>query len=143
LPIFCPSCKSISASKNYVFGGTFFHCWDNQESCPVCNTFGARLSEGLFNLAGEIAAVVTAPDITHAMLKAINATAAQVIENKITPEEGIAQAEIVSPKLASLVKKALGWGAAGLGYLLIAFELYMLSQQNAMRALRDPEVWGG
>src|SRR5580700_4480252 len=68
LPAFCPSCKSIFPSKNYNFGGRFFTVWGNEETCPECGFEHAKLSEGIFDLASEAVKVLSAPDITHAML---------------------------------------------------------------------------
>ncbi len=111
LPLFCPSCKVISASQNYVFGGTFWELWDNEEECPSCHKPGAQLAQGIFNLASEVAQVISAPDFTHAMLQAIFDVSARVHSGELSPEEAIALVERTSPSLSKIWKRALGVGA--------------------------------
>jgi hypothetical protein len=78
LPAFCPSCKSIFPSRNYNLGGAYFNAWDNEETCPECGFENAKLAEGIFDLASEAVKVLSAPNITHAMLLALRNACAQI-----------------------------------------------------------------
>jgi hypothetical protein len=66
-----------------------------------CGVFGARLSEGLFNLAGEVAQAIAAPDLTYTMLQTIAGVSRDLIAGAITPQAAIAKAERISPGFAS------------------------------------------
>lgn len=116
LPIFCPECKSISTSNNYVFGGMFFLCWDNKEACPICGHEGALLSEGLFNLAGDIAQALSAPDMTHAMFAAIADVANRIVTGATPSEAAVAEIEKISPELSSVLKRAAEFCKSALIY---------------------------
>lgn len=116
LPLFCPSCKQITASQNYVFGGVFWELWDNEEECPACHNPGAKLAEGIFDLAKEVAQIISAPDVTHAMLQAIADVSARVRSGELGPEEAIADVERTSPALSKIWKRALAVG----GFLFTA-----------------------
>jgi hypothetical protein len=110
LLVFCPNCKSIFPSKNYNFSGTYFNNWDNEEPCPECLFEHAKLSEGIFNLAGETIRVLSAPDMTFATLAALKDIAADVIAGKIEPETAAAKVEQISQAAARFWRKALKHG---------------------------------
>lgn len=114
LPVLCPSCKSIFASRNYNFGGAYFNAWDNEETCAECGSEHARLSEGLFDLAGETVRVLNAPDITYAMLKAISGIAEAVAEGKIPVESAIAKYSTINPGIGRLARMAMKYGHSAL-----------------------------
>lgn len=37
LPVFCPQCKLIFSSQNYIFGGQFWLLSGNREQCTACD----------------------------------------------------------------------------------------------------------
>jgi hypothetical protein len=117
LPIYCQTCEAISASKNFVFGGPYFTCWDNEEICPNCLTFGARLSQGLFDLVGEVAEALTAPEVTYTMLAAIADISRGVVSGSIPSEQIADEIESIYPRLGKAIRKAgqIVVTAAGLG----------------------------
>jgi hypothetical protein len=146
LPVFCSTCKTIFPSKNYVFGGTYFYSWNNEETCPNCGALDAKLSEGLFNLAGEVAEIIYAPDITHAMLKALVAVADEVGKGAVSPDAAIATVELINPRIASFLKRArsislgtfmfalsaldIGAKLAGIGALAVGVDMLILQKQS-------------
>jgi hypothetical protein len=124
LPAFCPSCKSIFPSKNYNFGGRFFTVWGNEETCPECGFEHAKLSEGIFDLASEAVKVLSAPDITHAMLAALRKASDKVVAGKIEPENAAAELDIVSQKLGMVFRKAFMFGKPAITFLLAIVGAY-------------------
>ncbi len=68
LPLMCPNCQTVSASKNYVFGGMYWTLWNNNEECPQCGYPSAKLAEGFFDLSNELAKIISAPDLTHDLI---------------------------------------------------------------------------
>ena len=60
LPAFCPRCKSVFPSRNYVTGSPRFHSRDNDETCPSCGFGRAKLSDGLFDLSRDVIRVLAA-----------------------------------------------------------------------------------
>lgn len=110
LPIFCPSCNEVHASRNYVFGGQFYNLWNNLDTCPKCGSEKAQLSEGTFKLLEEAAEIISAPAMTHAMFQAMIAISRSLDSGEITTEEAIQKVAEVNEPLADFVKK---WGPLG------------------------------
>lgn len=109
LPVFCPSCKTVFASQNYVFGGRFYELWGNEEQCPHCGFQHAKLSEGTFTLIKDIAEVITAPDMTHTMLLALQGVVDSVVAGETTPLQAQQAAVAVAPSLQAVVAKHRDW----------------------------------
>ena len=107
-----------------MFGGLYFHCWNNEETCPECGVFGARLSEGLFNLAGEVAVALNAPDLTHAMLKSIAATAGELRAGSITPEDAAVKIQKVDPRFEGIFRKAIKIGLSAVAFVATIAGIY-------------------
>lgn len=141
LPAFCPQCKQIFASKNYVFGGQFYSLWDNSEECPSCG-HEAKLSEGTFNLSAEMVKVISAPDLTYAMLRAISEISEDLLMAKITTSEAIKLAEQAAPSYAKILKAAISHGAAVVVFLAAAATIaaYPLLQEQTRIAREGLEV---
>lgn len=118
LPVFCPNCKAIFPSRNYKFGGRFFESWDNEEPCPECRFEHAKLSEGLFDLSKEAVRVLSAPDITFAMLAAIEKVATDVRTGVATPEQAAEKLDQISAPVGDLWRRALAVGATTIGLLV-------------------------
>ena len=114
LPVFCGTCKAVFPSGRYPYAGAYFTSWDNEETCPVCGNEHARVSEGIFDLTGEVARIISAPDFTHAMMSRVLEIAAAANANVLSPEQAIEEAERVSPPLASALRRALSIGGATL-----------------------------
>lgn len=118
LPVFCPNCKGVFASRHYNFGGAYFNLLGNEEPCPNCGYEHAVLSEGVFNLTSEVVHVLSAPDMTYVMLQSLNAVAADVIAGRIEIGTAIERIETISPSLGEVAKKSLSISARVAGWLL-------------------------
>jgi hypothetical protein len=110
LPVFCGNCKTIFPSRNHTFSGQYFELWDNEEPCPGCGFEHAKLSEGIFNLAEDTVEVLSAPDITHAMLAATQFISDKVIAGEIAGEDAVVEYEAVTPKIGEVAKRAWSFG---------------------------------
>jgi hypothetical protein len=106
LPALCPSCNVVFASQNYVFAGRYWSLWDNEEQCPECGFEHAKVSEGIFNLIGDLAKVISAPDVTLLMLKQINEIVKEVSEKKLEPEAAALKITSVNSALGTLWHQA-------------------------------------
>jgi hypothetical protein len=137
LPVFCSSCKTVFPSKNYVFGGAYFHSWNNTESCPHCGAPDAKLSEGLFDLTSEVARILSAPDITYAMMRALVETADEVSLGKVTPDEAISKFRLISPRIGELMTKARKYGPAAV--VLISLAIAAAGAYYGMRSANMAE----
>jgi hypothetical protein len=131
LPVFCPQCKAIFPSRNYVFAGCYFNSWGSEEQCIECGFDHARLSDGIFDLTGEVMRIVSAPDITHAMLRAIKGVAEQLAEGRLEPVGAASRLNRISPKLAKLLRRSLKFG-----YGTVCFGLLVLSAYYAREQVR-------
>lgn len=124
LPAFCPNCKTVFPSRNYNFGSSRFYSRDNEETCSECRFEHAKLSDGLFDLAGNAVRALDAPDITHAMLAAINRIASAAVSEKLTPEQTIKDIEKVKPPIANYLRTALTlFGPTGMAYVAAALSV--------------------
>ena len=112
LPAYCPECKHVFASRNYVFSGTYFYCWGNKEPCINCGSEDALLSEGYFNVAKEAIEVLRAPEITHEMVRRLTALGQEALSGRLRPEEIIQAAEAIHPVLGGFTAKLLAIGSA-------------------------------
>ncbi|MGO9133973.1 MAG: hypothetical protein ACLP8A_07995 [Methylovirgula sp.] len=150
LPAFCPECKVIFSSRNYNFGGAFFNAWDNEETCPKCGNEHAKLSEGTFNLSKEAVEILTAPDMTHAMLEAIANVANEVLRcDVVDAESTISLFELISPRVAAFLRSALklgqttftyAVGAAGIASYILMNEQTNLAREQTSLAREQTEI---
>ena len=116
-----------------------FQCWDNEEACPECGFNGARFSEGLFNLAGEVAAAIDAPDLTHAILKSIAVVAEELYAGNITPEGAATRIRNVSPKFAVIFRNAMRFGLTAVVFVSAAAGIYSASGACCLKSIRRGE----
>lgn len=126
LPSFCPDCNSVFPSANYVFGGAYFRSWGNTEQCPHCGRSNAYLSEGVFDLSRDVVRVISAPDMTHAMLQALVALAEESINAEVAPDDIARRLEAISPNLGVLAKKALKIGFGVVTFVSAIAGIYSL-----------------
>jgi hypothetical protein len=104
LPAYCPECKHVFASQNYVFAGPFFYCWGNTEECIVCGYEHAELSKGVFDLSHETVEILRAPEITHQMLRRLLQLGKEVTAGRLTSDELINAANDIHPRLGERLK---------------------------------------
>lgn len=138
LPIFCPSCKTVSFSRKYNFEGCYFYSFGNTETCPSCGQ-QAELSEGVFNLTGDVLEIVSAPNVTHAMHAALRSILEAIDDGALTPEAAIDEVAKVSPPLAASLKAALAVGATVLGLMFAGLSCYYAGVQ-ARNAQAQTEI---
>ena len=122
LPVFCSSCKTIFPSRNYIFGGMYFNCWDNEEQCPECGDELAKLSEGVFDLTKATIQILSAPDITYAIILALRDLLNDIETGNIDPEQVVKRANALNPAIGALLTKYLrfGYGAIMLVATVVA-----------------------
>ena len=112
LPVFCGKCKSIFPSKNYVFAGTYFYSWDNEETCPACGFERAKLSEGLFDLTSEAVRILSAPNITYELVIALREALQDIRSGQKTFDNAARWLDALSVDLGSLLRKARKYGTS-------------------------------
>ncbi|MDX0997063.1 hypothetical protein GOL26_19225 [Sinorhizobium medicae] len=118
LPSYCPKCEHVFASQNYRLTGAFFNLWGNQDTCVNCGYEEARLSEGHFKILGDAVEILRAPDITREMVNRLAQLGREVASGRLKPEEAVAAATAIHPKLGQAARLLL---AAGTGaYLMYA-----------------------
>lgn len=116
LPSFCPECRNIFPSRNYVFAGPYFYCWGNTEECIVCGYEKAELSKGVFDLTKETVEILRAPDITREMLERLTALGRDAVSGKLRPEELVEAAKQIHPSLGATLLKWLGYPLMGVSF---------------------------
>jgi hypothetical protein len=129
LPAFCPRCKSVFPSKSYNFGSSYVYARDNEEVCPVCESEHAKLSDGLFDLSREAVAVLTAPEMTFAMLSAIKDVADQLSDRRVNEADAVRRLRQVSPTFGAIAGRALQIGTAALTLMVAMAALYVSYEQ--------------
>lgn len=138
LPLYCQSCKSVSASQKHTFEKCYFNSFGVMETCPRCGA-DAELAEGVFDLTGDALQIISAPDFTHVMHAALQAIIADVERGAIKPEEAIAKAGLISPALAATLKKGAVMGAAVLTLLIAAMSCHYTRVQ-AINSTAQTEI---
>lgn len=142
LPVYCANCDTIFPSNNYLYAGSYFNSWDNEEPCPECGNEHAKVSEGVFDLSGEYIKVISAPEFTHDLIRAIGGIAQDYLDHNLTPDEAVSRFEAVSPKFGDLAKKAFKMGMAALTFiaLLATIDTYRLTREQASLAREQTAI---
>ncbi|WP_157182202.1 hypothetical protein [Methylobacterium sp. WSM2598] len=126
LPAQCPNCKAVFPSRNYDIATPRFFSRDNEESCPECKKYGAKVADGLFDLTSDAVKILEAPDITYAMVAALARIAEDVSANRITPQQAVEKLAYVDPRIGSIAKKVVGFGGSAIEFLTFAIGLAAL-----------------
>ncbi|QEN86889.1 hypothetical protein FZC33_11365 [Labrys sp. KNU-23] len=124
LPAFCALCGTLFPTRNYVLAGRYLDIQNNTEPCPSCGDPSAKLSDGIYDLAGQVARILGAPDITVDRLKAIGLIIEDVRQGLISPADVSATIEQHSPELSDLWKWAIANGVGIVSLLVAAIALW-------------------
>jgi hypothetical protein len=117
LPSFCPNCKTIFPSRNYIFAGAYFNSWDNEDVCVECGFGHAKLIEGIFSIAAEAIAIISAPDFSHVLLQSLERIAVDALAPKADPSKILKRIGEVHPKLQALANRAKQYGVSAVTFL--------------------------
>ncbi len=123
LPSQCPHCKTIFPSRNFDFGTARFLAKNNVETCRECKRDGAKLADGLFDLTGEAARIISGSNLTHAMLAAINEAAKDHANDSIDDDEFIHRLENIDFGLGEIARKISSGGSNALAWFGIALTI--------------------
>jgi hypothetical protein len=129
LPSFCPNCKTVFASANYKFSGPYFWLWGNEDTCPECGYEHAKLAEGIFDLTTEAVKVLTAPDMTHAMLRSIGSIMESLLSGAMTERDATSELEAISQPVANLLAVAGQHGPTAAMYVTLVIAVITLMYQ--------------
>ncbi len=135
LPAFCPLCKTVFSSRNYVFAGQYWQFWGNEEPCIKCGHEHALLSEGVFDLTRDAVRVLSAPDITHAMLQSLAEALKDAQSDTLTPDQTIRRAESIVPGIGAIL--VTGLSSTSFGNLIMALAL-IVAIWAALKAPTQP-----
>ncbi|MCZ6796741.1 MAG: hypothetical protein O7D36_02195 [Gammaproteobacteria bacterium] len=98
----------------------------DKETCPFCGNW-TDIGDGVFDIADNVISVVSAPNITLNMLKALETVAKQAYRENLTPDEAIEAANAISPDFKNLLKSIPlinGFFKVGLLFILHAINRY-------------------
>ena len=138
LPVYCPDCRGVFLSRCYNVAGTNVRLWNNTEPCIFCGSRRAHLSEGVFNIVGDVVEILVAPQATLAAFQRLAAVANDVSAGKISTEEGIKRAEAITPGLGAVMSKWIAANLLGLAALIL--QGYQLMDAKADDAERDAQI---
>lgn len=130
LPAQCPNCKSIFPSRHYNVAVPLFLSKNNKESCPVCGSPDANLAEGVFNLVGEVVAVIDAEGLSLEILRSMGAVAAGAISGATRIDAALEMIGEISPSVAVVLRQ-------GLARKMIAGVLFVLGAMAAYNMAHD------
>lgn len=127
-PAYCPSCGAIFQSKLTGISGVVTNLLlsGDKETCPFCGNW-TDIGDGVFDIADNVISVVSAPNITLNMLKALETVAKQAYRENLTPDEAIEAANAISPDFRILLKSIPlinGFFKVGLLFILHAINRY-------------------
>jgi hypothetical protein len=117
IPAFCPSCGALFPSRamGMMFGGGHVKgvtLRGNVETCPHCGGL-ANIADGVFDIAGDVITVVSAPRITMEMLAAFRLAVQKAYTEKKPPETLAKEVEKIDPAFGDVIRKS------GNNYLLV------------------------
>jgi hypothetical protein len=128
-PALCPRCGSIFPSSIPMVPGRMV-LEGNVENCPVCRYPYAAISEGIFRITNEAIQIVSAPDVTRAMLDALHQITKQAVDGLLPKEQAIERAAAVSPPYARLLEQMLGIGLPAAALLVAIVSVYLQAAGN-------------
>lgn len=107
IPALCPSCGALFASRAFNVSGNVKNLTlsSNKETCPFCGGL-ADIADGVFDVAGNVLSVVSAPSITKQMLAAFSAAVKKAYEEKKPPEELAKEVEKIDPSFGEIIRKS-------------------------------------
>lgn len=107
IPALCSSCGALFASRTISIGGNVENLTlsGNKETCPYCGG-SANLADGVFDVAGNILSVVSAPNVTKQMLAAFATAVKKAYEERKPLEELAKEVEKIDPTFGEIIRKA-------------------------------------
>ena len=143
LPAYCSNCSSVFPFKGiHVSGpGTVqLSMWNNTVNCPVCGNPKAVISEGIFNVTNETIEIVSAPEITRAMLAALKKISEQAATAEISEEQALKQARAISPRYAGVLEKAFKFGLPTVALLATIINGYITYEGQKASAISSEKL---
>ncbi len=109
IPASCPSCGALFASRAFAISGSIKNLTliGNKETCPFCGGW-ANIADGVFDVAGNVLSVVSAPNITKQMLAAFSAAVTKAYEEKKPAEELAKEVEKIDPAFGDVIRRSGG-----------------------------------
>jgi hypothetical protein len=133
-PALCPKCQTIfPVTLPFIHPNAKIDTLilnRNVANCPNCGYEEARISDGVFKVAGDTIEIISAPDITVAMLKAFAEIARRTAAGEINPTEAVAEANAISPKLGFLLGTGLANGLSVAALLSSLVTMYLAYSGN-------------
>ena len=107
IPALCSSCGALFASRAFNISGNVKNLTlsGNKETCPFCGGW-ANIADGVFDVAGNVLSIVSAPNITKQMLGAFGAAVKKAYEVKKPPEELAKEVEKIDPSFGEIIRKS-------------------------------------
>lgn len=105
IPAHCPSCGAVFQSRILSISGNVKNLTlsGNKETCPFCSST-ANTAEGVFDLAGDVLSIISAPQITQQMLHKLNQLVAESYDEKADPEVLAQKAIQINPTFGNLIR---------------------------------------
>lgn len=107
VPALCPSCGGISEIRlPFAMGpGTRVHLAGNMTNCPYCGSI-AQVADGVFEIAAGAIKIISAPDITSAMLTNFGQLISATYQGKASTDNLEESARIIDLRLGAAVQLA-------------------------------------
>ncbi|WP_422074072.1 hypothetical protein [Tranquillimonas rosea] len=136
VPCHCKSCDSIFPSKSFDVARARFYLYNNSEVCPICETPGAEVSIGLYDLAEEMVTLLSGPSSSRKLLKEFEGIATSALRGRIDAEDAIKDISSRSPEAGSIYDRAEAFGKAAFGVLLV-IQTQIILYEDTMAGLRS------
>jgi hypothetical protein len=127
LPVFCPNCGAVFASRAFHFeDATNVTLVGNKESCPNCGAM-AEIPDGVFNFVGDTITVLSAPGRTHDQLRRFQEILREARDTRASPADVADAIRRDAPDLAPFVAGLLIPKTAGEFYALLTLILTVIT----------------
>lgn len=139
IPALCKVCGNLFPS-GYDFGNIqHLTLNSNSTTCPNCRSTVA-LVDGVFNIIGNTAEVLSAPETTYAELQKIETLIQQLRKQQIQSEEIVKAIEKEVPRVAPLIKNArlANVDISGLLTILLATAQTAMTAYSIILSMNQP-----
>jgi hypothetical protein len=128
IPVICPNCKSVFpfTGIHVTEGSTAtFEFQGSKTTCPVCRYGNAVISDGVYQANSSAVSVLSAPQSTKDLIKALREIVEQAASGNLSQAEAIQKAADISPQYGSVVETFTRLGIPGLALLATLIGLYL------------------
>lgn len=122
-PAYCSNCGAIFPSPISILGGGRVTLVGNITNCPRCGG-AANILDGVFGVTNGVLQLLSGPQITRDVLRAVTTLIERAVRKEITPQDLEKEVTAINPELGAAVSEITKspWPLAVLTILMLALQ---------------------